>query len=89
MSINIICPNPISICVIFNEGYLQWSRKHRLTRFAEPITIHLYSEVLQKFRLAAQGKRPGKQPPDHLRKRVETYFDPLPMYYVTLGITAD
>ncbi len=68
----------------FNKGYLQWSRKHRLTRFAEPITIHVYSEVLQKFRLAAQGKLPGKQPPEHLRKRVETYFDPLPMYYVPL-----
>ncbi len=68
----------------FNEGYLQWSRKHRLTRFAEPITIHVYSEILQKFRLAAQGKLAGKQPPEHLRKRVETYFDPLPMYYVPL-----
>ena len=68
----------------FNKGYLQWARKHRLTRFAEPITIHVYSEILQKFRLAAQGKLPGKQPPDHLRKRVETYFDPLPMYYVPL-----
>ncbi|MDX2505080.1 MAG: molybdopterin oxidoreductase family protein [Gammaproteobacteria bacterium] len=68
----------------FNKGYLQWSRKHRLTRFAEPITIHVYSEILQKFRLAAQGKLPGKQPPEHLRKRVETYFDPLPMYYVPL-----
>ena len=68
----------------FNKGYLQWARKHRLTRFAEPITIHVYSEILQKFRLAAQGKLPGKQPPDHLRKRVETYFDPLPMYFVPL-----
>lgn len=68
----------------FNKGYLQWARKHRLTRFAEPITIHVYSEVLQKFRLAAQGKLPGKQPPEHLRERVETYFDPLPMYFVPL-----
>jgi anaerobic selenocysteine-containing dehydrogenase len=68
----------------FNKGYLQWSRKHRLTRFAEPITIHVYSEILQKFRLAAQGKLEGKQPPDHLRKRVATFFDPLPIYYVPL-----
>ncbi|HIE56181.1 MAG TPA: formate dehydrogenase, partial [Chromatiaceae bacterium] len=50
----------------------------------EPITIHIYSEVLQKFRLAAQGKRPGKQPPERLRKRVEQYFDPLPFYHETL-----
>jgi sulfite dehydrogenase (quinone) subunit SoeA len=46
--------------------------------------IHIYSEFLQRFRLAAQGKRPGKQPPDHLRQRVETYFDPLPFYYAPL-----
>jgi len=73
----------------FNQGYLEWARHHRLTRYAEPILIHLYSEVLQKFRLAAQGKRPGKQPPEHLRKRVETYFDPLPFYYQPLetGLT--
>ncbi|MBT5231450.1 MAG: formate dehydrogenase, partial [Methylococcales bacterium] len=43
-----------------------------------------YSEILQKFRLAAQGKLPGKQPPNHLRARVETFFDPLPFYHVPL-----
>ena len=68
----------------FNKGYLEWSQRHRLTRFAEPITIHVYSEILQKFKLSAQGKLPGKQPPEHLRKRVETYFDPLPLYFVPL-----
>ena len=36
--------------------------------------------MLQKFRLAARGKSDGKQPPDHLRQRVETHFDPLPFY---------
>jgi len=55
-----------------------------LTRYAEPILIHIYSEVLQQFRLAAQGKTQGKQPPQHLRKRIETYFDPLPFYYEPL-----
>ena len=64
----------------WNSGYLQWAQEHRLTKYAEPINIHIYSEVLQKFRLAAQGKREGKQPPAHLRKRVETHFDPLPFY---------
>ncbi len=68
----------------WNKGYLEWARAHAMTRYAEPITVHLYSEVLQKFRLAAQGKRPGKQPPERLRKRVETYFDPLPFYHETL-----
>jgi hypothetical protein len=65
----------------WNKGYLHWALHHGLIRYAEPIQIHIYSEVLQKFRLAAQGKWDGKQPPDHLRGRVETYFDPLPFYY--------
>jgi len=68
----------------WNKGYLQWARAQGMTRYAEPIAIHLYSEVLQKFRLAAQGKRRGKQPPDRLRKRVETFFDPLPFYHEPL-----
>jgi anaerobic selenocysteine-containing dehydrogenase len=68
----------------WNRGYLQWARNHGMTRYAEPIALHIYSEPLQKFRLAAQGKWDGKQPPDHLRKRVETHFDPLPFYSETL-----
>jgi len=68
----------------WNKGYLTWARAHGMTRYVEPITINLYSEVLQKFRLAAQGKRPGKQPPDRLRNRVEAHFDPLPLYHETL-----
>ncbi len=68
----------------WNQGYLEWAKRHSLTRYAEPINIHIYSEVLQKFRLAAQGKSDGKQPPDHLRARIETYFDPLPFYYEPL-----
>ncbi|MGV6826919.1 MAG: molybdopterin oxidoreductase family protein [bacterium] len=64
----------------WNLGYLEWAKRHSLTRYAEPINIHIYSEVLQKFRLAAQGKSFGKQPPDHLRDRVEKQFDPLPFY---------
>ena len=68
----------------WNKGYLHWARHHGLIRYAEPIMIHVYSEVLQKFRLAAEGKWDGKQPPDHLRERVATYFDPLPFYYEPL-----
>jgi anaerobic selenocysteine-containing dehydrogenase len=64
----------------WNKGYLQWARHHGLTRYAEPILIHIYSEPLQKFRLAAQGRWQGKQPPHRLRRRVETHFDPLPFY---------
>ena len=68
----------------WNKGYLQWSRHHGLTRYAEPVNIHLYSEVMQKFRLAAQGRWDGKQPPERLRRRIEAHFDPLPFYHETL-----
>ncbi|MBI3563435.1 MAG: molybdopterin oxidoreductase family protein [Gammaproteobacteria bacterium] len=64
----------------WNRGYLKWAQEHRLTRYAEPINIHIYSEVLMKFRRAAQGKWEGRIPPVHLRKRIETHFDPLPFY---------
>ena len=68
----------------WNQGYLQWAQAHGMTRHAEPINVHIYSEVLQKFRLAAQGKGQGRRPPAHLKQRVETYFDPLPFYYEPL-----
>ncbi len=64
----------------WNQGYLEWAKRHVLTRYAEPINIHIYSEVLQRFRLAAQGRSAGRQPPAHLRERLETHFDPLPFY---------
>ncbi|MBI1424829.1 MAG: molybdopterin-dependent oxidoreductase [Gammaproteobacteria bacterium] len=68
----------------WNRGYLNWAQEHRMLRYAEAINIHIYSEILMKFRLAAQGKTDGKRPPAHLRKRVETYFDPLPFYFEPL-----
>ena len=68
----------------WNKGYLHWARAHGLIRYADPIGLNLYSEVLQRFRLAAQGKRPGRQPPARLAQRVATYCDPLPFYYEPL-----
>ncbi|WP_462321284.1 sulfite dehydrogenase subunit SoeA [Halochromatium sp.] len=65
----------------WNKGYLHWARAHALTRWAEPITIHIYSEILQRFRAAAQGKWPGRRPPERYRERIETFFDPLPFFY--------
>jgi anaerobic selenocysteine-containing dehydrogenase len=46
--------------------------------------IHLYSEVLYGFRAAATGQRAGRQPPEHLRQRVATHFDPLPFWSAPL-----
>jgi len=70
----------------WNKGYLYWAKNNGLTRYAEPINVHIYSEHLQKFRLAAQGKRKSKQPPARLKKRIETFFDPLPFYHEPLEV---
>ena len=64
----------------WNRGYLHWAQDHGLIRYTDPVNLHLYSEVLQRFRLAAEGKRAGRQPPEYLRERVRTHFDPLPFY---------
>jgi anaerobic selenocysteine-containing dehydrogenase len=72
----------------WNRGYLHWAQDHGLIRYTDPINLHLYSEVLQRFRLAAEGKRPGRQPPDYLRERVRTHFDPLPFYSEALETRA-
>jgi len=70
----------------WNQGYMDWSKSVRMRRDADPILIHIYSDVLQKFRLAALGKRAGKQPPEHLRERIATYFDPLPFFHEPLEL---
>lgn len=46
----------------------------------EPYVFQIYSEELQKFKLAAEGH--GKvQPPDHMRDQIKTCFTPLPVWY--------
>ncbi len=63
-----------------NKSYLAYAKSMGWVPSEEPITLQLYSEILQKFRLAARGHGPV-QPPDSERRRVETYFDPLPFWY--------
>jgi anaerobic selenocysteine-containing dehydrogenase len=48
------------------------------------VQLAIYSDTLQAFRLAARGQTTGRQPPDHLRARIDTYFDPLPFWYPPL-----
>ncbi len=67
-----------------NGPYLKWAQENGLRKFKEPIVIQLYSDVMQKFRLAAQGKTKGRQPPDHLRERIARHFDPLPFWCAPL-----
>ncbi|MBI4753955.1 MAG: molybdopterin oxidoreductase family protein [Betaproteobacteria bacterium] len=72
----------------WNKGYLEWSQRSRITRYAEPILLHVYSEVLMRFRQAARGKGLSRKPPEHLRARIETHFDPLPFYQEPLEVLA-
>ncbi len=63
-----------------NKGYLETAVRFGFLERPEPIVLQLYCEPLQKFRLAARGHGPV-QPPDAHRARIETYFDPLPIWY--------
>ena len=44
------------------------------------IVFQIYLEPLQKFRLAAEGHGEVVPPEDH-RRRIKTFFDPLPFWY--------
>lgn len=63
-----------------NRDYLQWAKGMGYIGSSDPIVLQLYSETLQKFRLAADGFG-EHQPPDTERERIKTYFDPLPIWY--------
>ncbi|MEL6289427.1 MAG: molybdopterin oxidoreductase family protein, partial [Pseudomonadota bacterium] len=63
-----------------NADYLEWAKSVGFIGSTEPIVFQLYSEPLQKFRLAAQGHG-DIQPPDHHRRRIDMFFDPLPFWY--------
>lgn len=63
-----------------NRDYLDFAVHMGFVAEAKPIIMQLWSEPLQKFRLAALGHGPV-QPPDHLRERVRKAFDPLPVWY--------
>ena len=68
----------------WNRGYMEWAQRVRIRRYTDPVVIQIYSEVLQKFRLAAQGKGKGRKPPAHLAARIAEFFDPLPFHYEPL-----
>jgi len=66
-----------------NQAYLDYATDMGFLDEAKPIVIELYSETLQKFRLAADGHW-GVQPPEVHRERVGTFFDPMPFWYPPL-----
>ena len=63
-----------------NRSYLDFAVQMGFIPKAEPIVFQLYSEPMQRFRLAARGH--GRVvPPEGERQRIETYMDPLPFWY--------
>ena len=66
-----------------NQEYNKWAVDMGHRMLGDQIIFQLYLEPMQKFRLAAQGKRSELVPHEH-KKRVETYFDPLPLWYMPL-----
>ena len=66
-----------------NRSYQDWAVERGFLPKSERITLQLYTEPLQRFRLAALGH--GEiQPPNHHRSRLLRYFDPLPFWYQPL-----
>ena len=67
-----------------NRAYLDFAKDKGWRQKNDPVQLALYADTLQSFRLAAQGKTAGRQPPEHLRERIDKYFDPLPFWYPPL-----
>ena len=64
-----------------NGAYLDYAHRLGWIPNTDQIVLQLYSEQVQKFRLAARGHG-DVQPPDEHRQRIDTYFDPLPIWYM-------
>ncbi len=68
-----------------NQNYLDWASRVKFVPKSDPIILNLYSEPLQTFRLAGQGRWPGKKPQDAvLKERLSRYFSPVAVWYPPL-----
>ncbi|MFK8253366.1 molybdopterin oxidoreductase family protein [Ancylobacter terrae] len=63
-----------------NRSYLEFAQQMGFVPKVEPVVFQLYSEPLQRFRLAARGHG-AVQPPEAERARIEAHMDPLPIWY--------
>ena len=66
-----------------NAAYLAEAKALGLIGSTAQIVLQLYSEPVQRFRLAAEGHGPI-QPPPADRPRILAAFDPLPIWYPPL-----
>jgi sulfite dehydrogenase (quinone) subunit SoeA len=68
----------------WNAAYQDWAVDLGLYDSPQPYLFNLYLEPLRRFQLAAEGHG-DRQPPDHLRDRIRTTMEPLPIWYPPLG----
>ena len=81
-------PEHMKYMRFINKDYLDFAAEVGFIGKSEPIIMQLYSEPLQKFRLAGQGLYDGPQPTEQADKeRLSKYFDPLPFWYPPLEQT--
>jgi sulfite dehydrogenase (quinone) subunit SoeA len=71
-----------------NKEYLDFAQESGWIGNNAPIIMQLYSEPMQRFRLAAEGHG-YFSPPEQHKERIRTYFDPLPLYYKPFAGTND
>jgi anaerobic selenocysteine-containing dehydrogenase len=64
----------------WNNAYQDWAVEMGIYDSPQPFVFDLYSEVMRKFQLAAEGHG-ERQPPEHLRDRIKLTLDPLPIWY--------
>ncbi|SFS01367.1 molybdopterin oxidoreductase family protein [Yoonia litorea] len=65
----------------FSNEYQDWAVEMGFYDAVQPYIFQLYVEPLRKFQLAAEGVG-QRQPPEHLRERIKTTMDPLPIWYL-------
>ncbi|GAA6209978.1 molybdopterin oxidoreductase family protein [Cognatishimia sp. WU-CL00825] len=71
----------------WNNAYQDWAVGMGIIDAPAPYLFQLYSEPMRKFQRAAEGHG-DRQPPEHLRDRVKSVMDPLPMWYEPFEDTA-
>ena len=64
----------------WNTAYQNWAVDMGLYDSPQPYLFQLYVEPMRKFQRAAEGHG-DRQPPDHLRARIKSTLDPLPIWY--------
>lgn len=67
-----------------NRAYQDFAVRMGFFDTPQPVTLQLYQETLQKFRLAAEGVREPVAPETH-RQRILAAFHPLPEWYAPFG----